>query len=64
VPLVWVSPPIDAGFFLYEVPARHRERGHWVRLLVLEDAHGRELARADVPSIFNFLDEQAQREGR
>lgn len=26
--LVWVSPPIDAGFFFYDVPKAHRTPGH------------------------------------
>lgn len=58
VPLVWVSPPVDAGFFFYEVPEKHRELGHWATLLVLEDAHGRELARTRIPSVFKFLERQ------
>ncbi|MBD0330781.1 MAG: hypothetical protein ICV64_11850 [Thermoleophilia bacterium] len=28
VPLVWVSPPIDAGFYLYDVPDRRRSEAH------------------------------------
>jgi hypothetical protein len=45
VPLVWVSPPIDAGFFLYEIPISHLERGHLPSALVLQDTKGHELAR-------------------
>jgi hypothetical protein len=45
-PVVWVSAPIDAGFFVYEVPRRNWEAGHRPSLLVLEDADGHELARA------------------
>jgi hypothetical protein len=45
VPLTWVSAPIDAGFFLYEVPFSHLERGHRMTDLVLEDTNGHELAR-------------------
>lgn len=26
--LVWVSPPIDAGFFFYDVPEKHQRPGH------------------------------------
>jgi hypothetical protein len=44
-PLVWVSPPIDAGFFVYEVPEGHWSAGHRPVALVLEDAEGKELAR-------------------
>jgi hypothetical protein len=45
VPLTWVSPPIDAGFFLYEIPISHLELGHLPTALVLEDTNGHELAR-------------------
>jgi hypothetical protein len=45
VPLVWVSPPIDAGFFLYELPVSHLEVGHLPTALVLQDTNGHELAR-------------------
>jgi hypothetical protein len=44
-PLVWVSAPIDAGFFVYEVPEAHWAAGHRPVALVLEDANGKELAR-------------------
>jgi hypothetical protein len=45
VPLVWVSPPIDAGFFLYDLPSSHLEVGHLPSALVLQDTNGHELAR-------------------
>lgn len=45
VPVVWVSEPIDAGFFGYEVPRTNWAVGHRPTLLVLRDAQGRELRR-------------------
>jgi hypothetical protein len=45
VPVVWVSAPIDAGFFGYDVPAAHLRVGARPTLLVLRDAHGNELRR-------------------
>jgi hypothetical protein len=51
-PLVWVSAPIDAGFFIYEIPERHWAAGHRPSILVLEDADGHELVRAK-----GYLDE-------
>jgi hypothetical protein len=45
VPVVWVSAPIDAGFFGYEVPAAHLRVGARPILLVLRDADGKELRR-------------------
>ena len=45
VPLIWVSAPIDAGFFLYEIPAPHLLDGHLMTALVLRDTNGHELAR-------------------
>jgi hypothetical protein len=43
-PLVWVSKPIDAGFFLYELPKAHWRPGKRPAALFVEDAHGRKLA--------------------
>lgn len=54
-PVVWVSGPIDAGFFIYEVPERHWAPGHRPTSFVLEDEDGRELARAR-----SFFDEALQ----
>ena len=48
-PVVWVSKPIDAGFFVYEVPRQHWAAGHRPVRLVLEDDDGHELARKDLP---------------
>ena len=45
--VVWVSPPIEAGFFLYEIPAS--ERGHELIEVVALDDDGNEVAREDVP---------------
>jgi hypothetical protein len=45
IPVVWVSAPIDAGFFGYEVPAAHLRVGARPRLLILRDASGSELRR-------------------
>lgn len=45
IPVVWVSPPIDAGFYLYWVPAEHRRPGHHVSALVAEGRDGEILAR-------------------
>jgi hypothetical protein len=45
IPVVWVSAPIDAGFFGYDVPAAHLRVGARPTLLVLRDANGNELRR-------------------
>ncbi len=45
IPVVWVSPPIDAGFYLYFVPPGHRRPGHHLAALVAEDADGEVIAR-------------------
>jgi hypothetical protein len=44
-PVVWVSTPIDAGFFVYDLPAQHWMAGHRPVALVLQDGDGTELAR-------------------
>jgi hypothetical protein len=46
---VWVSPPIDAGFTVFQVPAeRQREGRHAVALLGL-DADGKQVERGRLP---------------
>ena len=45
IPVVWVSAPIDAGFFGYDVPAAHLHVGARPNLLILRDANGNELRR-------------------
>lgn len=45
IPVVWVSAPIDAGFFAYEVPPAHLRVGARPNLLILRDANGNELRR-------------------
>ena len=45
VPVAWVTPPIDAGFYTYWIPKEHRRPGrHMTALTALDDA-GRILAR-------------------
>jgi hypothetical protein len=41
--LTWVSSPIDAAFFLFDVPEQHWPKQHRFDRLVLRDAEGREL---------------------
>lgn len=38
--LVWVSPPIDAGFFSYDVPADHLKPGHGIASVAALDDEG------------------------
>ena len=45
IPVVWVSAPIDAGFFGYAVPAAQLRPGARPVLLILRDANGNELRR-------------------
>jgi len=45
IPVVWVSAPINAGFFGYEVPRSHWAIGHRPTLVVLRDEEGNELGR-------------------
>lgn len=44
VPMVWVSKPIDAGFYMYELPKAHWKVGKRPVAFVVEDAHGKQLA--------------------
>lgn len=45
VPLVWVSEPIDAGFFVYALPEEHWADGHHPTTASVEDESGKILAR-------------------
>jgi len=44
VPLLWVSPPIDAGFFFYDITPAQQRQGGPVAVVAL-DEQGKELAR-------------------
>src|SRR5205823_4331384 len=44
IPIVWVSAPIDAGFFAYEVPFNRETGKRRPFELVLSDGHGTLLA--------------------
>jgi hypothetical protein len=45
VPVVWVSEPIDAGFYLYSLPEEHWAEGHRPTYVTLEDGDGNALSR-------------------
>lgn len=49
VNVVWVSKPIDAGFFLFETPTTHLRVGHRAEAIVGLDEDGNELARQAFP---------------
>lgn len=49
VPLTWVSPPIDAGFYFVEIPPAHLETGAGPKELVLYDDSGDVLATEKAP---------------
>lgn len=40
IPFVWVSPPIDAGFYGYQMPEGQLREGHRAQTLVALDADG------------------------
>jgi hypothetical protein len=42
-PLTWVSKPIDAAFFLFEIDRAHWQRGHQHERLIIRDGGGGEL---------------------
>lgn len=49
VPLTWVSPPIDAGFYFLEIPPAHLQHGARASELVLYDDDGDVLATEKAP---------------
>jgi hypothetical protein len=51
---VWVSAPISAGFFLYNIPSAHRRPGHVPVSLSLLDSSGHMIANAKLPTFPAF----------
>jgi hypothetical protein len=49
LPFVWVSDPIDAGFYAYEVPEEHRRPGRLTVAVIGLDEDGQEVARQCLP---------------
>ena len=49
IPFAWVSPPIDAGFYFFEVPEQHQTSGHRARALVATADDGAVVARMIFP---------------
>jgi hypothetical protein len=49
IPFVWVSPPIDAGFYAYDVPADREEPGRLAIAVIGLDEDGGEVAQSCVP---------------
>jgi hypothetical protein len=45
IPFIWVTKPIDAGFFLYAVPASHQHGTARAAAVVARDGHGKVIAR-------------------
>jgi hypothetical protein len=48
IPFVWVTEPIDAGFYLFDVPASHERKGREAVSLTLFDRGGSALATTEV----------------
>jgi hypothetical protein len=48
IPFVWVTAPIDAGFYLFRVPDAHRAEGHRPTAVRLLDKRDAVLAREEV----------------
>jgi hypothetical protein len=51
IPFVWVTEPIDAGFYLYRVPDAHRVEAARPTAVTLYDDHSKTLAREEVQGI-------------
>jgi hypothetical protein len=51
IPFVWVSAPVDTGFFVYGLPERHWREGHLPTTLTLLAADGDELDRREIHGI-------------
>jgi hypothetical protein len=51
VTLVWVTAPVNTGFFVYSVPPAHWRVGHLPTRLFVRDAEGAEIGQATVTGI-------------
>jgi hypothetical protein len=51
IPVVWVSPPIAAGFYMFWVPAEHQGPGRHAVALRAEDVNGELVARHPFPPL-------------
>jgi hypothetical protein len=49
IPFVWVTRPIAAGFYTYDIPTAHWNEKHRLLALTLTSARGRELGRQTFP---------------
>jgi hypothetical protein len=49
VPFVWVTAPIDAGFYSLDVPAAHLPAGHRATVIRAYDEDGDEVAHRELP---------------
>lgn len=49
LPITWVSPPIDAGFYFLDIPEAHRAAGSQLVRLVARDRDGDDIARENFP---------------
>jgi hypothetical protein len=48
VPIIWVSEPINAGFFVFVIPSAQRRSGHRPLAITLFSARGIKLAKAQL----------------
>jgi hypothetical protein len=51
IPLIWVSAPVDTGFFVYAVPKPHWHAGHLPTTLTLLAADGDQLDQREIHGI-------------
>jgi hypothetical protein len=49
IPFVWVTEPIDAGFYAHDVPDEHEHPDRRPAVIVAFDEDGAELARSELP---------------
>ena len=60
IPLVWISDPIDAGFFLYGVPPANWKRGHLPTQLQFVDTEGNSVGEQHRITLDQFLERASQ----
>lgn len=55
IPFVWVSAPVAAGFFSYDIPTAHWTRPHRLLAVTLYSRTGTQLGRQAFPATFRSL---------
>ena len=57
IPFVWVTAPIDAGFYVFDIPKEHQVAAARPTKVTLLDSKGKELARGEVADLSRHFED-------